>query len=95
MSNRRARKPLAVPAVLHPKALLRIEQLLQLVPLTEASIYRKMALGDFPKPVRISERAVAWRWSDIQPLIDSYETVTDIDPNMATALAGAKRELVS
>jgi prophage regulatory protein len=29
------------------------------------TIYRKMKAGDFPKPLRVGRRRVAWRQSDI------------------------------
>jgi prophage regulatory protein len=95
MSNRKARKPLELPTTLHPNALLRIEQVQALVPLPKATIYKAMADGEFPKPVRISHRTVAWRASDILALMAGYETDTDINPNTAKALAGsaAKRLL--
>lgn len=28
--------------------------------LSRSSIYRKIELGEFPKPIRLSERAVGW-----------------------------------
>ena len=34
--------------------------------LSRSSLYAKMDSGDFPRPVRIGARAVAWRASDIQ-----------------------------
>lgn len=33
--------------------------------LSRSSIYQKIADGTFPAPVRLSERAVAWRAEDI------------------------------
>jgi len=79
--------------VLHPQAVLRIEQLQQLIPLPTATLYKEIEEGRFPKPVRISARTVAWRTSDILQLLESFETVTDIDPNVvkASAAAYAKR----
>lgn len=35
------------------------------VGLSRATIYAKMADGTFPKPIRLSERAVGWRSADI------------------------------
>jgi predicted DNA-binding transcriptional regulator AlpA len=93
MPNRGPRKPLTVPIVLHPQALLRLEQVQALVPIPTTSLYEEMRAGRFPKPVRISARTVAWRWSDIEPLLESFETVSDIDAITSKALAGleAKR----
>ena len=39
--------------------------------LSRASIYARMAKGDFPRPMRLGPRAVAWRDSDVQEWIDS------------------------
>lgn len=33
--------------------------------LSRSSIYDMMSKGDFPNPVRIGQRAVAWRESDL------------------------------
>lgn len=38
--------------------------------LSRASIYAMMAEGDFPRPIRIGKRAVAWRQSDIANWIE-------------------------
>lgn len=35
------------------------------VGLSRATIYAKMADGSFPKPIRLSERAVGWKSDDI------------------------------
>ena len=35
------------------------------VGLSRATIYAKMADGSFPKPLRLSERAVGWKTEDI------------------------------
>ena len=34
--------------------------------LHRATIYRRIAAGDFPRPVRLGRRRVAWRESDIE-----------------------------
>lgn len=34
--------------------------------LSRSSIYRMMDEGEFPRPVRIARRAVAWRASDLE-----------------------------
>ena len=33
--------------------------------LSKSSLYRLMALGQFPRPVRIGQRAVRWREEDL------------------------------
>ncbi len=50
--------------------LLRLKEVLQLIPLSRATIYRKMAAGSFPKALKIGERTIAWRYTDIAKYID-------------------------
>ena len=39
--------------------------------LSRSTIYRKMSDGTFPVPLKVSERAVRWRDSDIRAYVDS------------------------
>ena len=39
--------------------------------LSRSTIYRKMSDGTFPVPLKVSERAVRWRESDIRAYVDS------------------------
>ncbi len=39
--------------------------------LSRSTIYRKMRDGSFPVPLKVSERAVRWRESDIRAYVDS------------------------
>ena len=50
--------------------LLRRPEVEEVTGLSRASIYAKMAKGDFPRPMRLGPRAVAWRQSDVQKWID-------------------------
>lgn len=45
--------------------LLRMSVLQEKVPLSKASIWRKIKDGSFPAPVRIGTNSVAWREDDI------------------------------
>jgi prophage regulatory protein len=45
--------------------LVRLPQVLDQVPLSEATIRRRMKKGTFPKSVRIGENSIAWYESDI------------------------------
>lgn len=51
--------------------LLRRPEVEAITGLSRASIYARMAKGDFPRPMRLGPRAVAWRDSDVQEWIDS------------------------
>ena len=45
--------------------LLRREEVETLVGLSRSSIYAAMAKGDFPRPLRVGQRAVRWSEADI------------------------------
>ena len=50
--------------------LLRRPEVEAMTGLSRAGIYDKMAKGDFPRPMRLGPRAVAWRESDVQEWIE-------------------------
>jgi len=60
-------------------SLLRLPAVQKLTGLSRSSIYRLEALGKFPKRVRLSERAVAWReqdlvnWNEARPEVDEHQ----------------------
>lgn len=56
------------------QVLLKIKQVLELVPVGKTTLYKMIDAGKFPRPIRLSERAVAWRKSDILQWIDNLET---------------------
>lgn len=43
----------------------------ELVGLRRSALYAMIARGEFPKPVKLSSRAVGWRLSDIWSWIES------------------------
>jgi prophage regulatory protein len=57
-----------------PTAFLRMPSVMQLTGLGRSTIYRLMAQQQFPCPVRVGVRAVAWRrselaqWSETRPV---------------------------
>jgi predicted DNA-binding transcriptional regulator AlpA len=51
------------------KPLLRLHDVLRLVPVSRASWYAGMKSGVYPRPVKLGARIVAWRWTDIAPLL--------------------------
>jgi prophage regulatory protein len=46
--------------------LLRIGAVIRTTGLGRSTIYRLITNGDFPAPVRLSARAVAWRRADVE-----------------------------
>ncbi len=51
--------------------ILRRREVERLTRLSKASIYRKMRSGTFPLPLKLGERAVAWRADEIYEWIAS------------------------
>jgi prophage regulatory protein len=57
-----------------PALLLRIGTVVKVTGLGRSTIYRLIAKADFPSPVRLTNRVVAWRrtdlekWSEARPL---------------------------
>ena len=49
-----------------PNRILRLGSVLERTGLSRSTLYRKMQAGSFPAQVRISERCIGWRESDIE-----------------------------
>jgi predicted DNA-binding transcriptional regulator AlpA len=52
-------------------ALLRLPQVLALVPVSRSTWWAGCKSGRFPKPVKLGPRTTAWRASDIAALLES------------------------
>jgi prophage regulatory protein len=55
------------------KMLLRIDAVCTITGLSVPTIYRMMSQGGFPRPLKITSHARAWKLSDINAWIDSRE----------------------
>jgi len=49
--------------------LMRLQEVLRIIPVSKASWYNGMRDGKYPKPVKLSVRSVAWKSADIEDLI--------------------------
>jgi prophage regulatory protein len=56
------------------RVLARLPVVLKMTGLGRSTIYRWVADGSFPPPVRLGPRAVAWRWSDLDRWTRSRDT---------------------
>lgn len=54
-----------------PEELLRLPQVKQRTGLGRASIYARMKRGEFPKPIPLGARAVAWPSTDIDAWVQA------------------------
>jgi prophage regulatory protein len=50
---------------LTPDSYLRERELRLHVPLSHSTSWREVGAGRFPAPVKLTERATAWRWGDV------------------------------
>jgi predicted DNA-binding transcriptional regulator AlpA len=51
---------------------LRLEQVLQLIPVSKATWWNGCRSGLFPKPYKLAPRVTAWKVSDIQNCLDNF-----------------------
>ncbi len=51
----------------------RLPVILKIFPVGKSTWWQGIKDGKYPKPVKIADRAVAWRVEDIKSLIKSYE----------------------
>jgi prophage regulatory protein len=56
----------AAKSVYPPNALMRLAEVCKLFGVSRSTVYKWMTEGSFPRPVHISERAVRWRWEDVE-----------------------------
>ncbi|MCB1821808.1 MAG: AlpA family phage regulatory protein [Candidatus Competibacteraceae bacterium] len=57
--------------VLPPGGFSRRRKVLELIPWSSATLHRKVAAGEFPRPVALSEGCTAWRNDELRPWIES------------------------
>ena len=56
---------------LQGQQMLRLPEVLKLVGLSKSTIYLRIGEGDFPAPVRIGAKAVAWRRDELEAWLSS------------------------
>jgi prophage regulatory protein len=58
---------------LAPEAYVRQKLLLQIVPISNATLWRKVKSGEFPRPIKFSPMVTAWRVSEIRALLERFK----------------------
>jgi prophage regulatory protein len=53
--------------------LIRIKDLIKIIPISRASIWRLSRAGKFPRPIRLAVRTTAWRKSEIEAWLRERE----------------------
>lgn len=64
------------PADLPATGYVRLALLLQLIPMSRSSIWRKTKAGTFPKPYKLSDNVTAWRAEDVRDWIEAQHAQT-------------------
>ena len=52
------------------QAIVRIPTVLKVFPVSRSTWVNGVKDGRYPKPVKVSERGVGWRWGDILDMLD-------------------------
>ena len=65
------------------KRTLKLEEVLGLVSLSSATVYRMMSRGEFPRPVRVGERRTGWRSDEIEEWLASRPYTAPEGPGRA------------
>ncbi len=65
--------------------LLKIDQVLEVCAISNSTLYASISRGEFPKPVKVGVRAVAWRQVDVLEWIESRPSATNPPRRHTTA----------
>ncbi len=68
------RGPRHAQAEIDPQSLLRLRQVLTLIPISASAWWSGVRTGRFPRPVKLGPRTTAWRARDVLALIDSLSS---------------------
>ena len=60
-----------------PKRLIRLPEVIKTTGLKRSTIYKKMADGDFPRPVKLGQRSVGWADTAIDQWIENARRGAD------------------
>ena len=58
---------------LAPEAYVRQKLLLQIVPISNATLWRKVKSVEFPRPVKFSPMVTAWRVSEVRAWLEQFK----------------------
>jgi len=74
-------------------ALLRLRTVSQATGLSNATVYRKLAAGEFPKPVRLGCRCTRWKAADVRAWIQAQGRSIVATEETARSTADLAKEL--
>jgi prophage regulatory protein len=62
--------------------IIRIPLLTKILSISRTSIYRMVARGEFPPPIRLTSRSIGWRKSVVKTWVNLRESLTQINNKM-------------
>jgi prophage regulatory protein len=65
------RGPRQAQPEIDPQSLIRLRQVLRLIPVSASTWWNGVRIGRFPRPVKLGPHTTAWRARDVLDLIDS------------------------
>ncbi len=57
--------------ILPQEGFVRLSTILQIIPVGKSTWWNKVKSGEFPQPIKLTERTTAWKVEDIRELIES------------------------
>lgn len=61
-----------MPAKTFGKALASPAQAAEYLGITKAGLWKMIARGEFPKPIRITKKTLRWEWGDIEAYVNEH-----------------------
>ena len=62
------------------ESLLRLPQILELIPISKSAWWQGCKTGKYPKPIKLSARTTVWKKSDIDALIQRLVQDVEVEP---------------
>ena len=59
--------------MLNHDKIIRKAQVLEIVGMKSTWLHERVKAGEFPRPIKLGERAVGWRHSDVEAWLESRE----------------------
>lgn len=53
--------------------IIRLPEVIGATQLSRSTIYRLLGSGAFPRPMKLSERAIGWRWDEVEAWLSTRE----------------------
>jgi predicted DNA-binding transcriptional regulator AlpA len=86
-----AQKPQQPESSIDPAGLLRLPQVLRLIPVAPSTWWAGVKDGRFPQSVKLGPRTTCWRASDVLALIDAADVAEPTEKQRVDRIAGTQK----